>query len=54
MKNIVKVSVVALLSLNSLSYAGGDLTPVTEFETNEAQEAIKAVEVEVQKWYLLW
>ena len=46
---MIKVSIVTMMALSNLSYAGGDLTPVTEFEMNESMEAIKAVEVELPK-----
>jgi len=49
MNKIIKVSVATMMALSSLSYAGGDLTPVTEFEMNESMEAVKAVEVELPK-----
>jgi len=31
----VKLSIIALLAMGSLGYAGGDITPVTEFETED-------------------
>ena len=34
-----------MMALATQSYAGGELLPITEFEVNDAQEAIKAVEV---------
>ena len=49
MNNVLKVSIVTMMSLSSLSYAGGDLLPVTEMEMTDSIEAIKAVKVELPK-----
>jgi len=49
MKKAFKVSIVTMMALSSLSYAGGDLRPITEFEMNDSMEAVKAVEVELPK-----
>jgi len=45
MRNLLTFSAVAIMALVSQSQAGGDLLPVTKFETQDAIEAIKAVEV---------
>ena len=45
MKNVLKFSAVAMMVVVSQSQAGGDLLPVTKFETQDAIEAVKAVEV---------
>lgn len=45
MKNVLKFSAVVMMVLVSQSQAGGDLLPVTKFETQDAIEAVKAVEV---------
>jgi len=45
MKNI-KLSIVAVVSVMSLVHAGGDISPVTPYETNDMQEAdLEAVEI---------
>ena len=45
MKNI-KLSIVAVVSVMSLVHAGGDISPVTPYETNDIQEAnLEAVEI---------
>jgi len=45
MKNI-KISIVAIVSFMSLSYAGGDISPITPYETTDIQEAnLEAVEI---------
>ena len=49
MSKKITLSLMTIVLLSSLSYAGGDLTPVTEFEMNESMEAVKAVEVELPK-----
>jgi len=44
-KKLLKISTIAVMAFATQSYAGGELLPVTEFEVNDVQEAIKAVEV---------
>jgi len=45
MKNI-KLSIIAIISVMNLVYAGGDISPVTPYETEDMQEAnLEAVEV---------
>jgi len=45
MKNI-KLSIVAVVSVMSLVHAGGDISPVTPYETNDIEEAnLEAVEI---------
>jgi len=45
MKNI-KLSIVAIVSVMSLVHAGGDISPVTPYETTDIQEAnLEAVEI---------
>jgi len=45
MKNI-KLSIVAVVSVMSLVHAGGDISPITPYETNDIQEAnLEAVEI---------
>ncbi|MCH9741014.1 MAG: porin family protein [Epsilonproteobacteria bacterium] len=43
MKNI-KISIIALVALGSLGHAGGDLTPVTSYETEDIVMATEAFE----------
>jgi len=45
MKKLLKISTIAVMAFATQSYAGGELLPVTEFEVNDVQEAVKAVEV---------
>jgi len=45
MKNI-KLSIVTIVSVMSLSHAGGDISPVTPYETNDIEEAnLEAIEI---------
>jgi len=46
MKNNIKLSIVAIMSVMNLVYAGGDISPITPYETADVQEAnLEAVEV---------
>jgi opacity protein-like surface antigen len=46
MKNNIKLSIVAIISVMNLVYAGGDISPITPYETSDVQEAnLEAVEV---------
>ena len=45
MKNInIKISIVALVAIGNIAYAGGDIAPVTYYETNDVVEASVAYE----------
>ncbi len=46
MKNI-KLSIIALVALGNLGYAGGDISPVTVYETDDVLMATEAYEEEV-------
>ena len=48
----VKLSLIALLAMGSLGYAGGDIMPVTEFETEDATLAETYVEPTVEEEYV--
>jgi len=46
MKNI-KLSMIALIAIGNIAYAGGDIAPVTYYETHDAVDASIAYEEEV-------
>jgi len=46
MKKNIKLSILAMISVMSLAHAGGDITPITTYETTDIEEAnLEAVEV---------
>jgi opacity protein-like surface antigen len=48
MKKSVKLSIISIVSIMNMAYAGGDISPVTPYETNDIMEAdMEAVEEEV-------
>jgi len=52
MKNI-KLSIIALIAMGSLGYAGGDISPITEFESEDAILAEEAyVEPAIEEEYV--
>ena len=48
----VKLSIIAILAMGSFAYAGGDIAPVTEFETEDAALAETYVEPTVEEEYV--
>jgi len=42
--NNIKLSIIALVTLGNLGYAGGDISPVTVYETDDANMATEAYE----------
>ncbi len=48
----VKLSIITILAMGSFAYAGGDIAPVTEFETEDAALAETYVEPTVEEEYV--
>lgn len=48
----IRLSIIALLAMGSLGYAGGDFSPVTEYETEDVQLAEQYVEPVVEEEYV--